>query len=440
MYSSLDEEAARLFPEVHRILGITTQRSQSSPVRMSVDKIAERAKAVMKSRVTFRCQRLRSGTDWEVPANYDFNEATNENYSQHGKDVYGPFAAIRARLDFSYHGNYTRERQAYQDGLIQDVVGAGIAKLAPWIIFTAGAMGTGKSFTIHWMSDAGYFPLSDLVQIDPDAFKTAFPEWQGYIDRDPRTAGYHTRKESGYLVEIAQEAAMEAAKNVWVDGSLRDADWYVKVFKDIRERFKGQYRIAILSVTAPKEVVLERARARELVTGRHVPETEILDSLARVPQSVERLAPLAAFIANITNVGSTPQLSGFCNESVCFRNACDSWEEVAKRFATLPEFADAEKWNAFIEEVIGTAEVVAFNKSYCSYSKRLLRLLRSTQLQFREVVLDQMPGGEGPALQLALARRTGQKTVPVVFLRGKFVGGFTETKALHDRGALLAAL
>jgi len=35
-----------------------------------------------------------------------------------------------------------------------------------------------------------------------------------------------TRRESGYLVEIAQAAAMAQRKHVWVDGSLRDGVWY----------------------------------------------------------------------------------------------------------------------------------------------------------------------------------------------------------------------
>ena len=55
------------------------------------------------------------------------------------------------------------------------------------------------------MSQMGYFPLPDIVTIDPDLFKTSFPEWPQYLKHRPETAGSLTRKESGYLVEIAQE-------------------------------------------------------------------------------------------------------------------------------------------------------------------------------------------------------------------------------------------
>ena len=72
------------------------------------------------------------------------------------------------------------------------------------MVFTAGAMGAGKSHTIDWMSQRDIFPLSQIVQIDADIFKAALPEWPTYVKKDPGTAGYHTRLESGYLVEIAQ--------------------------------------------------------------------------------------------------------------------------------------------------------------------------------------------------------------------------------------------
>ena len=74
-------------------------------------------------------------------------------------------------------------------------------------------MGAGKSRTIGWMSEQGYFPLSQIVHLDPDMFKTHFPEWQGYLSTAMCEAGSRTRRESGYLVEIAQQAAMALARN-----------------------------------------------------------------------------------------------------------------------------------------------------------------------------------------------------------------------------------
>ena len=87
------------------------------------------------------------------------------------------------------------------------------------------AQGAGKSRTMTWMSDAGIFPLDEVVTIDPDLFKAALPEWDEYVKRDALKAGSHTRQESGLCCEIAQEEALRDRKHLWVDGSLRDGAW-----------------------------------------------------------------------------------------------------------------------------------------------------------------------------------------------------------------------
>ncbi|CAM9528062.1 unnamed protein product [Choristocarpus tenellus] len=175
-------------------------------------------------------------TEWAVAGNYDFSKSTQENYLSFPGDrrSFGRYAWARASRDFDYHGNYIRARQEFQDSLVRNVVGSSSRKDHPWIVFTAGAMGAGKSHVISWMSREGLFPLPDIVIIDPDQFKADFPEWPGYCQKNHKQAGRLTRRESGYLVEVAQEVAMSECKNIWADGSLRDGQWYEQVFEDIR--------------------------------------------------------------------------------------------------------------------------------------------------------------------------------------------------------------
>jgi hypothetical protein len=110
--------------------------------------------------------------EWRIPGDYDFSRSTRDNYLVPGsRESFGPYAPIRAALDFAYHGNYQRKRQVYQDLLVGNVVGAGDAKERPWIVFSAGAMGAGKTFAVSWLSDRGYFPLEDIVHIDADQFR-----------------------------------------------------------------------------------------------------------------------------------------------------------------------------------------------------------------------------------------------------------------------------
>ena len=245
---------------------------------------------------------------------YDWSKSTRDNYQadpaspDYGKYT-APYADIRAMLDEDYHGRYTLERQTIQDELIASVLGqTGPQQERPWVVFTAGAMGAGKSRTMGWLSEHGLFPLSQVVQVDPDLFKPAMPEWDELVKRDALSAGRHTRRESGMLCEILQEAALRMGKHIWVDGSLRDGEWYQKVFRDIQERH-SHYQIAIFHVVASREVTYERARLRGEVTGRVVPPEEIEDSIRRVPDAVALLTPLTRFVAVIDNSADDPLLS-----------------------------------------------------------------------------------------------------------------------------------
>lgn len=56
------------------------------------------------------------------------------------------------------------------------------------------------------------------------------------------------------------------------------------------------------------------------------------------------------------------------------------------------------------------------------------------------IELDLMPGSDGTELQLALALKTGQRTVPNVFVNGDHLGGNDDTQAAFRAGELQAML
>lgn len=84
------------------------------------------------------------------------------------------------------------------------------------------------------------------------------PEFHHYVQRLPEIAGTLTRKEAGYISEILTLAALQAGKNVIVDGSLRDSKWYTAYFSQLRANYTN-LKIAILHIVAPREVVFQRA-------------------------------------------------------------------------------------------------------------------------------------------------------------------------------------
>mmetsp|Transcript_20042 Transcript_20042/g.47142 ORF Transcript_20042/g.47142 Transcript_20042/m.47142 type:complete len:442 (+) Transcript_20042:88-1413(+) len=391
-----------------------------------------------------------------VPSpNYDYTVPTHlAHRAPEGREVVGRFASIREGLDFDYHGCYTVERQKLQDVVIGDAAGTGTQKESPWAIFTAGAMGAGKGHVMDWLCEQGYFPLPDVVTIDMDRFRCELPEWGGYLERNPGTAGYMTHRESGYMMEIAQVAAMDTRKNVWIDGSLRDSTWYSQVFQRMRRDWP-HYRIAIFHVMAPWEAVVARAESRAKKTGREVPEVELRASFEQVPSSVECLEPLADFTAHIENA-DVPRLVSMLILGDPIPNTSGDWREVRDRFAVLQVLrkADAEsgKCRFFVECLINAHPVLVFSKSYCSYCSRVKKILAGEMggAELHAVELDTMTlerdehldveGDVGVVVQMELWKMTGQRLVPQVFLAGCFIGGCAEVMELQRQGVLQSRL
>ena len=56
-----------------------------------------------------------------------------------------------------------------------------------------------------------------------------------------------------------------AGKNVLVDGSLRDSDWYKLYFQILQAKYVN-LKIAILHIVAPREAVLKRASVSYMLT------------------------------------------------------------------------------------------------------------------------------------------------------------------------------
>jgi len=238
--------------------------------------------------------------------------STEEHNRARGpNEFFGEYKDIRSELDYKYHlSSYTKERQELQDKIIDSMLSSTAihdvndnfctVPTEPWAVFTAGAMGAGKSFTIRRLLQNNRFPMVAFVPVDPDLIRRHLPEFEAYVETDPDRAGELTRKESGYIVEILTEAAFQQGLNVLVDGSLRDHEWYTGYFKRIKETYPKR-KIGILHVTAPREMVLERARLRGKKTGRIIPEAILNAALDQVPKSVKILAPLADYTCEIEN-------------------------------------------------------------------------------------------------------------------------------------------
>ncbi|KAJ7353844.1 thioredoxin reductase [Desmophyllum pertusum] len=88
-----------------------------------------------------------------------------------------------------------------------------------------------------------------------------------------------------------------------------------------------------------------------------------------------------------------------------------------------------------IEQNIKDNTVMMFSKSYCPFCKKVKDLFKSINVTFSAMELDLLDNG--PTIQDKLKELTGQKTVPNVFIRGKHIGGASDTIKLHTDGKLM---
>ena len=87
-----------------------------------------------------------------------------------------------------------------------------------------------------------------------------------------------------------------------------------------------------------------------------------------------------------------------------------------------------------VTRTVSEHSVVIYSKSYCPFCSRVKALLAGlgVKAQITELDLD----SEGSAVQDELTSRTGQTTVPSVWVGGRFIGGCDDAYALHAQGQL----
>ncbi|RLM64491.1 hypothetical protein C2845_PM15G13850 [Panicum miliaceum] len=90
------------------------------------------------------------------------------------------------------------------------------------------------------------------------------------------------------------------------------------------------------------------------------------------------------------------------------------------------------------KEIVASAPVVVFSKSYCPFCVRVKQLFEKLGASFKAIELD--VESDGSELQDALKEWTGQRTVPNVFINGKHIGGCDDTMALNNDGKLVSLL
>ncbi|XP_062169565.1 glutaredoxin isoform X1 [Alnus glutinosa] len=90
------------------------------------------------------------------------------------------------------------------------------------------------------------------------------------------------------------------------------------------------------------------------------------------------------------------------------------------------------------KEIVSSAPVVVFSKSYCGYCNRVKQLLKQLGASYKVIELDEER--DGSDIQSALAEWTGLSTVPNVFIGGKHIGGCDTVIEKYQGGQLVPLL
>lgn len=72
-----------------------------------------------------------------------------------------------------------------------------------------------------------------------------------------------------------------------------------------------------------------------------------------------------------------------------------------------------------------------YTKNYCPFCQMAKSLLTNKGIEFEEIYL-----GNDVEKMMELAKKTGMKTVPQIFIGDQLIGGYDDLKSMNDSGKL----
>ena len=88
-----------------------------------------------------------------------------------------------------------------------------------------------------------------------------------------------------------------------------------------------------------------------------------------------------------------------------------------------------------LDSLVKRSDIMVFSFAWCPFCTSVKSLLRSKNLEYIEYLIDESTP-EGSAVRAEIMEKYGHETVPAVFIKGAFIGGYDDVKALSDAGKL----
>lgn len=99
----------------------------------------------------------------------------------------------------------------------------------------------------------------------------------------------------------------------------------------------------------------------------------------------------------------------------------------------LKSDSDQRVYEDFLKSTIAENKIVMFSKTSCFYCTRAKQLLDDLKLDYKTIELDinkNCPNENCHKLSTVLVMQTRMRTLPQIFIRGKYIGGFEDLEAL----------
>lgn len=101
---------------------------------------------------------------------------------------------------------------------------------------------------------------------------------------------------------------------------------------------------------------------------------------------------------------------------------------------THPDVSPAK----FLEDMLAMHPIVVISATYCTFCTRLKALLLDIRSKFVTLEINVLPNGR--AVFEEVVCRSQCHSVPQVFVRGEYIGGYDDILTLHHKGELLDLL
>eukprot|EP00638_Chattonella_subsalsa_P010362 CAMPEP_0117756384 /NCGR_PEP_ID=MMETSP0947-20121206/14045_1 /TAXON_ID=44440 /ORGANISM="Chattonella subsalsa, Strain CCMP2191" /LENGTH=134 /DNA_ID=CAMNT_0005575959 /DNA_START=144 /DNA_END=548 /DNA_ORIENTATION=+ len=131
----------------------------------------------------------------------------------------------------------------------------------------------------------------------------------------------------------------------------------------------------------------------------------------------------------MTNVAQVAFTAGFARVAASSQKKYCSSSSEARCSMSAADLIDGE---------VTANDIMVFSKSYCPFCSRTKALFTEMGVDFEVMELDLR--NDGDDIQAALAEKTGQRTVPNVFIKGTHLGGNDDTQAAARSGKLAQLL